>query len=138
MLKLNQLFTDHMVLAAGKPIRVFGEGEGKVSVSFRDHSAECVAKGEWLIELPAEDYGGPYEMEIILDGKKTVLRDIYIGEVLLLAGQSNNQMKVRDSQKEGHLLKNNDKLRFFMLLRIEDELFDVAAYPGMDAFFSIR
>lgn len=122
MLKLNQLFTDHMVVAAGKPIRVFGTGKGHICVKFCSNTAECISKEDsWLVELPAMEYGGPYEMEVTLDDEKIVLKDIYVGEVLLLAGQSNNQMKVMDSSKERHLAENNPLLRFFMLLRIEDE-----------------
>ena len=121
-MKLNPIFTDNMVLAANKPIRVFGEGNGKVTVNFCGITAETESKnGHWLCELPAQDFGGPYEMKIDLDGNAVTLKDIHIGVVLLLAGQSNNQFKVRDSHKEGHLVKKNDKKRFFMLLRIEDQ-----------------
>lgn len=122
MLKLNPLFSDNMVLAAGKPIRVFGEGDKNVKVSFCGNTAECVCEnGNWLCELPAMEYGGPYEMEITMGAEKTILHNVHIGEVLLLAGQSNHQFKIRDSKKEGHLVEKNDKKRFFMLLRIEDQ-----------------
>lgn len=121
-MKLNPLFTNNMVLAAGKPIRVFGEGDGKAEVTFCGNTAASNSKdGKWLVELPSMEYGGPYEMEISLNGEKTVLRDVYVGLVFLLAGQSNNQFKVRNSHKEGHIVEKNDKKRFFMLLRIEDQ-----------------
>ncbi len=121
-MKLNPIFTNNMVLAADKPIRVFGEGDGKAEVTFCGNTAACDSKdGKWLVELPAMEYGGPYEMTISLNGEKTVLNDVYVGVVFLLAGQSNNQFKVRDSHKEGHLVEKNDKKRFFMLLRIEDQ-----------------
>ncbi len=121
-MKLNQLFTNNMVFAAGKPVRVFGEGDGTVTVSFCGNTASAESKdGKWIVELPRMEYGGPYEMEIDLNGEKTMLSDVYVGVVFLLAGQSNNQFKVRDSEKQGHLVKKNDKKRFFMLLRIEDQ-----------------
>ena len=64
-MKLNPLFTNNMVLAAGKPIRVFGEGNGKVEVTFCGNTAASNAKdSKWLVELPSMEYGGPYEMEI--------------------------------------------------------------------------
>lgn len=122
MMKLNPLFTDNMVLAADKPIRIFGEGDGVAKVTFCGQSAECTAKnGKWLCKLPSMNYGGPYEMEVSLDGEKTILKNIYVGVVLLLAGQSNHQFKIRDSKKEGHLAVKDDRKRFFMLLRIEDQ-----------------
>ncbi len=121
-MKLNAIFTNNTVFAAGKPIRIFGTGDGNAEVRFCGNTASCESEnGKWLIELPAMEYGGPYEMEIFLNGEKTVLYDLYVGEVFLLAGQSNNQFKVRDSHKEGHLVEKNDKKRFFMLLRIEDQ-----------------
>ena len=33
-MKLDPLFCDNMIFAENKPIRVFGEGEGDVTVSF--------------------------------------------------------------------------------------------------------
>lgn len=121
MLKLNPIFSDHMVFAAGKPVRIFGTGRGKVSVSLCGNSADCISNdNDWLLELPTMEYGGPYEMTVTLNGEKTVFSDIYIGEVILLAGQSNQQFKVRESHKEGHLVTKNNTMRFFMLQRIED------------------
>ena len=40
--------------------------------------------------------------------------------------------------KTGAPSRTDRVCKYNQLLRIEDELFDVAAYPGMDAFFSIR
>ena len=40
--------------------------------------------------------------------------------------------------KTGAPARTDRVAKYNQLLRIEDELFDVAAYPGMDAFFSIR
>ena len=40
--------------------------------------------------------------------------------------------------KTGAPSRTDRVAKYNQLLRIEDELFDVAGYPGMDAFFSIR
>jgi len=40
--------------------------------------------------------------------------------------------------KTGAPSRTDRVAKYNQLLRIEDELFDVAEYPGMDAFFSIR
>ena len=40
--------------------------------------------------------------------------------------------------KTGAPSRTDRVCKYNQLLRIEDELFDVAAYPGMDAFFSIK
>ena len=40
--------------------------------------------------------------------------------------------------KTGAPSRTDRVAKYNQLLRIEDELFDVAQYPGMDAFFSVR
>ena len=40
--------------------------------------------------------------------------------------------------KTGAPSRTDRVCKYNQLLRIEDELLDVAAYPGMDAFFSIK
>ena len=40
--------------------------------------------------------------------------------------------------KTGAPSRTDRVCKYNQLLRIEDELFDVAQYPGMDAFFSIK
>ena len=40
--------------------------------------------------------------------------------------------------KTGSLARSDRTAKYNQLLRIEDELFDAAQYPGMDAFFSIK
>ena len=40
--------------------------------------------------------------------------------------------------KTGAPSRTDRVAKYNQLLRIEEELFDVAEYPGMDAFFSIR
>ncbi len=57
--------------------------------------------------------GGPYEMEIILNGETTTLHDIYIGRVYLMSGQSNMQMKVKCSVIPANDLTPNPLVRGF-------------------------
>ncbi len=117
-LTLNPLFASHMVLQAGKPIRFFGEGEGNVSVSLCSKTAKAVCgNGKWLIELEPMEAGGPYTVEIDLDGEKILLDDVYIGDVYIVAGQSNHQFKLYESTTPNG--KNIDRLRLFSSPRLE-------------------
>ena len=80
--ELNPVFRDGLVLAAGKPVRVFGPGEGDVRVTFCGETR--TAKGGpdgWLVEFPSAEAGGPYELAVELDGRRTVLGDVRVGEV---------------------------------------------------------
>lgn len=113
-MKLNPLFSNGMVLAADKPIRVFGEGTGTVTVRFLQNEKTLSSDGEkWLVELPAQPAGGPYEMEICLDGEWLTLSDVYLGEVILLNGQSNLQFKVRESTYPVENCESCELLRLF-------------------------
>ncbi len=119
-MNLSVIFTDHMVLQADMPIRIFGEGAGRVEVSFCGNYGTAESDGgNWLVTLPAMPYGGPYEMEVTLNGEKTVLRDIYVGEVWLAAGQSNMEMPLFCIEHGFEFAKHadNDKLRLFTVSR---------------------
>jgi len=119
-IQLNQLFMSHMVLQADAAIRVFGTGEGTVRVRFLGDEAETRADGKWLIELPAHPAGGPYEMELTLDGETRILTDVLLGDVYLLAGQSNMEYKLNESNSiEKPVYEDRNNIRFFCCERME-------------------
>ncbi len=98
-MKLAAIFTNHMVFQAKKPIRIFGEGRGELSVKFADNSyRDTMQTDKWCIELPEMEYGGPYEVEIKMNNKEVILQDVYVGEVWLAMGQSNMEMPVYRAQ----------------------------------------
>jgi len=119
-MKLSSIFTDHMVLQANQPIRIFGEGKGTVTVLFLEETKRLVSEEEkWCIELPPKPYGGPYLMTINLDGKEIVLEDVYVGEVWLASGQSNMEMPLFRTEYglEDAKQSKNEILRFFTVPR---------------------
>ena len=99
--RLPQIIADSMVLQRNAKINVWGwasPGE-KVTVSFngKKRKATASAEGKWSIDLPKMKAGGPYTMDI--SGKNTIqVKDILIGDVWLVAGQSNmvHQMNIHD------------------------------------------
>ena len=123
MLQLNPIFANGIVLAANKPIRIFGNGCGSVSVSFLGETVAKAVTDDWCIELSARPCGGPYTMEISLDGKQTRLSDVYVGEVILLSGQSNIQFKMHESKDLDAICEPCEALRTFSLERIEKSEF---------------
>lgn len=121
MLKLDRLFTSHMVFAANLPIRVFGEGEGVAEVIFAQYRQTVVpTNGKWLVEFPPMSYGGPYALTLRTEEDTVTLDDIYVGEVLLCAGQSNIQMMLSQVTQPEDGAKPNKKLRFFDAGRFEE------------------
>ena len=120
MVTLNPLFTSHMVLQANKPVRFFGEGEGDITVSLHGNTVNATCGGgKWLAELPAMPYGGPYTASVCADGVVTVLEDIYVGEVFVIAGQSNLQFKMNSGDKHLDECCDIPRMRLFSSPRLE-------------------
>lgn len=118
---LNRIFANGMVFAERKSIRIFGTGKGKVSVDFLNYHKEMISEsdGKWIVEFPAQQAGGPYEIAISLDGKEQILSDVYIGKVILLHGQSNLQFQLHESNYPVEKYESFEKLRLFSMDRIE-------------------
>ncbi len=90
--RLPRLVSDGMILQREIPVKIWGwasAGE-KVSVRFKGKSFETVASanGKWLITLPAQKAGGPFEMEIT-GNNQIRIKNILFGDVWLCSGQSN-------------------------------------------------
>ena len=119
-MKLNPIFASHMVFAADKPIRIYGEGCGQVTVAFAGLQKElCSQEAFWLVELPPMACGGPYELRVTLDGEETVLTDVCVGEVYLFAGQSNLQFKLHESTTPRETWRDDARVRLFSTERVE-------------------
>ncbi len=108
-----------MVFAKGLPVRIYGEGKGKVTVNFAGKSKTLMSEEDvWQIEFEPMEYGGPYSMEVIFENETKVLEDIHIGEVFLFAGQSNMQFKMKESNTPSNMYESNENLRMFSTDRI--------------------
>lgn len=118
-MKLGEIFKNGMILQKGKPIRIFGESEGSVLLEFNGKGT-AVDGGKWVAEFPAEEYGGPYELIAIGDGEAVILSDIYVGEVVLLSGQSNIQFRMNEEITSPAEYKDDELLRIFVSERIEE------------------
>ncbi len=120
-MKLDPLFTSSMVFAANQPIRIYGEGCGEAVITFAGQTKNVTSDdGKWLVEFSPMEYGGPYMLTFAFDNEKTVLNDIFVGEVYLFAGQSNMQFKLHETHLDPDTYKTNNKLRLFSTDRIED------------------
>ena len=103
-MKLAEIFSDNMVLAANKPVRIFGEGMGEVSVELLGNKYCGFGHyGKWEVELPPFPYGGPCDITVTMGDEVKVLKNIYFGEVILCAGQSNFEWRVLSESDPGEL-----------------------------------
>lgn len=119
-MKLAAIFTDSMVIQRDLPIKVFGTGEGTASVSFMGETASAVAEnGRWCVTLSPRPFGGPYTMEINLDGEEIVLSDIMLGDVYIAGGQSNMEMPLFKTEYGFEEAEHcaNDNIRYFTVAR---------------------
>lgn len=122
MSSLHPLFRDHMVFAAHLPIRVFGFGDpaSVLQVMLDGEFAEvknCVCNFDnsptWIAEFPEKDYGDGHTLKVRFEDREECIMDISIGEVVLLAGQSNMQFKLHESSTPREQWRGNSRIRVF-------------------------
>lgn len=136
-MKLNSIFSDNMILQANKPVYIFGSGKGSATFTIGDKSVSVVSETErWITSLEPFSYGGPYEMTAIIDGVTTIFKDIYFGDVYLIAGQSNNAFKLRATNTPKDYYKDNDSIRLYTVDRLEDQGVHTLTKDGWKSFFA--
>ena len=99
-LRLNRLFSDHMVLQQNEKVAFWGEcaPEQKLTVSASwgaEATTNADAAGHWKLNLSTPKAGGPFVIRIGGGNQKIVLNDVMIGEVWLASGQSNMDLPVK-------------------------------------------
>lgn len=120
-LRLPALFSDGLVLQAGRCDLVWGWAQAGDSIEVRIHGSAVTAKadprGDWSGRLPELPAGGPYEMEIRNGTETRRIRDILVGEVWLGAGQSNMARTLEriPSAKAEAAQLDDPELRFFQV-----------------------
>ncbi len=130
-MNLNAIFQNGMVLAANKPIRIFGSGTGDCTVRFLNIAYSGHSNGDrWCVEIPAHPAGGPYVMDVMLNGEETHITDVYLGEVILLHGQSNIQYKLRESNYPIEQYEACERVRLFT----PKEMFGCEDYRAEDGW----
>lgn len=91
--RFNAMYSSHMVLQRGEPIRIagFAEPGRTVAVSFRQSKARAMtdADGRWRVTLKACPAGGPFVLEATDGRQKLRLEDVMVGDVWYCTGQSN-------------------------------------------------
>lgn len=97
MIKLNGIFSDGAVLPHDKPFKIYGESDGETSVYFNGVKRTIMpVLGRFFAEFPPMPCGGAYQIEAVCGSDKVVVNDVYVGDVYLVAGQSNVMFKVKE------------------------------------------
>ena len=121
--RLPVLFSDHMVLQAERPVRVWGWAEDGelVAVHFRDQVLSTRAEqgkwSVWLQPMTASKRGGT--LAVLSASGKIELNDVVVGEVWVASGQSNMQwpLKKTDDWTKEAASSANRNLRLFYVPR---------------------
>ena len=127
-IKLPRLISDGVVLQRGKAIRLWGWTNGQdnaieIELNGVKKAAVVSVDGDSFrfdVELDAMVAGGPYEMKITANGSETVVvKDVYVGEVFQLVGQSNIEFpmsRVLESYPEELVSPENKLIREFKVV----------------------
>jgi len=97
---LPAVICDNMVLQQQIKVPIWGWAEPGRQISVKGSWHDKVVKttadkdGQWMVRLPAEKAGGPYEMTV--QGQNTLhIKNILFGEVWIASGQSNMHMSLK-------------------------------------------
>ena len=119
---LDPLISDHAVLQRGQPIHLKGQaspGEKvRVSISNRQGEGQADGSGNWTVQLPPMQAGGPYRVEARFErGAVAAADDVMIGDVWLCAGQSNMELTVNRALDSGNQVAsaNDPQLRIMTI-----------------------
>ncbi len=146
-MRLSSLISDGMILQRNQGMRIWGTAETitksetevnqscKVELQFAGNTyrTDTDHNGYWEIELPEMNTGGPYDMCITAkanmevlgsaDIDSIVIKDILIGDVWVLSGQSNMEIPVsrtRDLFGDEIKAADNSNIRMFQVTQQVD------------------
>ena len=96
-LKLNPLFSNHMVLQQKEKVTFWGTSAPNEKITVTGSWGEksnsiSDDKGNWQLKIRTPEAGGPYKVTVFSKNSNRLFEDVMIGEVWLAAGQSNMEM----------------------------------------------
>ncbi len=113
-MRLNKIFTDGVILQANKTVRIFGTGRGTATLELDGVVVtESFDTNDWVVELPEHEYGGPYTMTAKLNRDVIIVEDVYFGDVYLIAGQSNMDLRMAETNYPEEKYQTNEGVRLF-------------------------
>ncbi len=99
-IRVPAVLDDGMVLQRGEATTLFGRAQPGATISIEPSwikgtfAATADVSGEWRVQVPAQEAGGPHTLRLVGDGER-VVQDVWIGEVWLCSGQSNMEWQVK-------------------------------------------
>lgn len=131
-IKLSSIFTDNMVLQQNAKVAIWGWSESDKEISLKTswdnerYATKPTKDGKWKVFVNTPAAGGPYEITIN-NGEATTLKNVLIGEVWILGGQSNMEMPMKGYPSQPVLGGNdavlhskNPNLRLYVVPRARE------------------
>lgn len=120
-LSVHPLISDHAVLPRGIKFPVWGRARPGTSVEVlidgkSAGKSTAGSDGEWGVEIPAQEPGGPHTINIRSGNAELALSNILFGDVWFCSGQSNMFWRLRDiddAEAEIAAADKYPKLRIF-------------------------
>jgi sialate O-acetylesterase len=120
-IKLPRLISDGMILQRDEKVKIWGWAlpNEKIELEFSNKKYKTVTTqdGKWMIVLPAQKSGGPYEMTFKASNT-IVVKNILFGDVWVCSGQSNMELpmnRLKDKYKDVISVANNSNIRQFLV-----------------------
>ena len=124
--RLPVLFSDNMVLQAGKSVKVWGwaEHDELVVVHYGDQVKSTRAKGgRWSVSLMPMPANSDGRTLAVFGDNRIELKNVVVGEVWVASGQSNMQWSLRrtDNWTKAAASSSNPNLRLFYVPRVSSD-----------------
>lgn len=140
-LKLNSLFSDHMVLQQKSNVTFWGtfrpSNEIIITSNWGETGKSSVdVNGNWNVSLKTPEAGGPYTIEVKSGSQKTIIKDVLVGEVWLASGQSNMEMTMLGWPPNDVI--NNAEEEIAKSTNFEIRMFNVAKELSLNALSDVK
>lgn len=127
MIKLPNIFQDGMIFQQGKPIKIWGQTAPNqlLQIQFNDSPLKTVglfSDGKFTLELPSQKPSKKSEINFYTNGNLERSLKVQVGEVWLIAGQSNMDFTLNydkdyqaDPKAVVSLLDSVNKIKFYQV-----------------------
>ncbi len=116
MIKLDNLYSNGAIFPAKRKIIIHGECIKDATVTFNNITKVCPdIEGHFTAEFPEMDYGGPYTLTVKTFDDFVEVKDIYVGEVILYAGQSNMMFKLHEGKDDYSYISDDKDVKIFTI-----------------------
>jgi len=142
--KLGPVYAEHMVFQQNHPVEISGKAgmNDQIKVVFAQQTSRCTTgpDGIWKLSLPKILAGGPYPLQISVNGKIVIdWKDILVGEVWFCSGQSNMQFRLDQSEngrEEAGKASDNDLriMNYCGIVETSDIVWDSATLAKISKF----